>query len=288
MSFTICLTHDVDRIRKTFQYLTHDIRKANFGKFRTFLKGTRPYWQFHRIMEIEESYGVRSTFFFLQESISFEPLNPSNWKLSLGRYSLREPEVKNIIRELDAGNWEIGLHGSYNSYKNIDLLRNEKSLLEDVLGKPVNGIRQHYLNLNIPDTWRLQSEVGFKYDASFGKKQDIGYRDNLYNPFIDDTSGTYVIPLALMECYLFTKAENDPAKAWLLTKQLMDEAKRNNAVFTVLWHQRMFNETEFPWYAEIYRWIIEEGKEQGAEFVTCGELWKKNNIKKVNSNHIMA
>jgi len=269
----ICLTHDVDRTRKTFQYLTHDIRNLRFGKLRTLVNGAQPYWQFERIMEIEESFGVRSTFFFLHESLPFEPFNPSNWKLSLGRYLLREPELKRIIRELDAGGWEIGLHGSYNSYRNLGLLKDEKALLEDVLGKQVMGIRQHYLNLNIPETWLLQREAGLEYDASYGKKQEIGYLNKQYRPFTDDESGMYVIPLALMESYLFLKAGNNPKRAWALTEQLMDEAEQHNAVFTVLWHQRMFNEEEFPGYAEVYRKIIKEGKRRNAEFITCRNLY---------------
>ena len=276
MSFTICLTHDVDRTRKTYQYFTHDIRKLKFSKLRTLLNGVRPYWQFERVMEIEETNGVRSTFFFLHETIPFEPFNPSNWRLSVGRYSLIEPEVKRIICELDTGGWEIGLHGSYNSYRSLDLLKQEKSMLEDVLGKQITGIRQHFLNLDVPDTWNLQREAGFNYDASYGKRWDIGYRENRYRPFIDDVSGMFVIPLALMEHYLFPKAGNDPEAAWQLTKALMDEAEKNNAVFTVLWHQRMFNEMEFPGFAEVYRKIIEEGKERNAEFVTCGELFKRS------------
>ena len=273
---TVCLSHDVDRTRKTFQYITQDLKKMRLSKFGNMLNGSRPYWQFDRIMEIEESYGVRSTFFFLHETMPFEFFNPSNWKLSLGRYSLYEPDIKSVIRELDTGGWEIGLHGSYNSFRDIELLKQEKAVLEDVLGKEVIGIRQHYLNLDIPHTWQLQSEAGFSYDASFGVKNDIGYRDNRCQPFIDQDSGIYVIPLALMECYLFAKAQNKLEKAWDIVKNFMDEAERRNAVFTILWHQRKFNEEEFPGYAEIYCRIVEEAKGRQAIFITCRDLYKRS------------
>ena len=271
----VVLTHDVDRIHKTFQYLTHDVRTLRIGKLRTIINGKRPYWQFDQIMELEGKYGIRSTFFFLQESIPFNLLNPKNWKLSLGRYSLLNPEVKRIIRELDENGWEIGLHGSYNSYKDINLLKNEKAIIEDILGNKVIGVRQHYLNLDIPKTWQLQREAGFDYDASFGKKRDIGYRDNRYYPFKDNASNMYVIPLALMEGYLFSKAKNNIETAWLFTKELMDEAERNNAVFSVLWHQRMFNEEEFPGYKLVYEKIIKEAKARGAEFLTCRQIYER-------------
>ncbi len=279
---TVCLTHDVDRIRKTYQYLTKDIRSFRWGNFRTLLNGAKPYWCFDRIMELEASYGVRSTFFFLHETIPFDLLKPANWKLTLGRYSFLETEVKRIIRELDQGGWEIGLHGSYNSYRNLDLLQVEKELLEEVLGREIAGIRQHYLNLDIPETWQLQSKAGFQYDASFGLKNDIGFRQGQYRPFQDESSGITVIPLVLMEAYLFAKARDDLERAWELAEALMDEAEQQQGVFTILWHQRMFNEQEFPGYLEIYRRIIEEAKKRQARFFTCRELheekdeWKED------------
>ena len=277
----ICLTHDVDRVRKTYQYFTHDVRKRRFGHLRTLLNGRSPYWTFEKIIDIEEKYGVRSTFYFLNESIPFKPFSPSNWKLSLGRYRVNEPVVASLIRDLDAGGWEIGVHGSYNSYKDLDLMRAEKSELEDVLGKEIPGIRQHYLNLEIPGTWKLQREAGFDYDASFGLLDGIGYRDGIYHPFTDAESGMFIIPLAIMECYLFSVSGNDPATIRKNSHRVIDEAEKNNGVLTILWHPHMFCEEDFPGYTDVYRDIIEETKNRGAEFLTCREVWEREtaNIK---------
>jgi hypothetical protein len=92
--------------------------------------------------------------------------------------------------------------------------RPRKSILEDVLGKEVVGIRQHYLNLDVPETWNLQHQAGFLYDASFGLKNAIGFRENRYRPFTDTESGMFIIPLAIMECYLFSTSNNDPGTIW--------------------------------------------------------------------------
>jgi peptidoglycan/xylan/chitin deacetylase (PgdA/CDA1 family) len=275
MSFIICLTHDVDRIRKTYQYVTHDIRKRRLRNIKTLFNGTSPYWMFDTIMNMEVRYGVRSTFFFLNETIQLSPFSPSNWKLSLGRYRVNEPAVASLIQGLDAGGWEIGVHGSYNSYKDLNLLKAEKSALEDVLGKEIPGIRQHYLNLEIPGTWKLQRETGFQYDASYGLKNAIGFRNNRYHPFIDNESAMFVIPLSIMECYLFSTSRNDPATIWNNTLKLIDLTEKNNGVLCILWHSHMFNDNDFPGYSDIYRRIIEEGKERSAEFLTCGEIFTR-------------
>mgnify|MGYP000978713027 CR=1 FL=1 len=57
MSFDVCLSHDVDRIKKTFQYITHglktlsngDLNGAIYQAYSIFLK--QPYWQFDKIIE---------------------------------------------------------------------------------------------------------------------------------------------------------------------------------------------------------------------------------------------
>jgi peptidoglycan/xylan/chitin deacetylase (PgdA/CDA1 family) len=180
-----------------------------------------------------------------------------------------------MVRELDAGGWEIGVQGSYNSYRDLALLKTEKAALEDVLGKQVTGIRQHYLNLDIPETWKLQRRTGFQYDASFGLINAVGFREDHYQPFNDNESGMFVIPLAIMDCYLFQTSNNDPGTIWNNTLKIIDLAEKHNGVLSILWHSHYFNKDDFPSYAEIYRRIIEEAKERGAEFLTCIEVYQK-------------
>ncbi|MFW6271766.1 MAG: polysaccharide deacetylase family protein [Desulfosalsimonas sp.] len=262
----VCLTHDIDRVRKTHQYITKDLRMARWRNLGSLLSGERPYWTFEDMAELESKYGARSTIFFLHETMPFKPLSPGTWKLSLGRYSLREPEIGRLIRRLDADGWEIGLHGSYRSYRDETLLKKEKMILEDVLGKKVSGIRQHYLNLDEPDTWVLQKKAGFSYDASLGRTDISGYKDGRMAPFIDETSGMQVIPLTIMECCLFREVGHDKQKALKRAVEWMDHSQENGLFFTILWHQHLLNESEFPGYRWVYEEILKECRSRGASF----------------------
>jgi peptidoglycan/xylan/chitin deacetylase (PgdA/CDA1 family) len=271
MEFSICLTHDVDRVRKTYQYLTHDLRKGRIRNLRQLWSKVDPYWNFGRIRALEDRFGVRSTWFFLEESIPFELLRPSRWKLSLGRYSVRERSVAREMRALDRDGWEVGLHGSYRSYQNLDLLKLEKEAIEGALGKPVDGVRQHYLNLEVPGTWRLHRAAGLLYDASFGYRRGLGWRQDRLNVFKDAASGMVVLPLAVMESNLFSEAGGDMERAWQVALDLIDQAEARGALFTVLWHPHVFSDADFPGYGMIYERIIREGCRRGAKFLTCGE-----------------
>jgi peptidoglycan/xylan/chitin deacetylase (PgdA/CDA1 family) len=257
--FAVCLTHDVDRVRKTYQYFTHLIKS---GKIPKISLRRNPYWNFEKIRELEDSFGVKSTFFFLNEQrILF---NPFKLHLFLGRYRFSEDKVKDIISVLDQSGWEIGLHGSYNSYKSENLLREEKKLLEDIVGHEIVGIRQHYLNMN-GDTWRLQSNVGFKYDSSFGSSQTFGFEQGHYVPFKPISEKDFmVIPLTIMDACLM--ASKNITEEYT---RIIDEAEENNTLLVLDWHQRVFNDSEFPGWSSVYSEIIEECLDRNAKFLNA-------------------
>jgi len=268
------LTHDVDRISKTYQYITKNLAKFKLKFLFQIFYQTNPYWCFDKIIELEDKYKVRSTFFFLEESLPINIFKPSKWFLTLGRYNFDNKKIQQIIKKLDSNGWEIGLHGSYNSYKELSLLTKEKDKLEKILGKEVIGIRQHHLNLNIPDTWKLQSKAGFLYDASYGKKRGLGFLDKKNKPFNNSESNMCIIPLTFMEFNLMNEAENNIEIAWSKLLEIINLAEKTNSVLSVLWHQRMFNEKEFPGYYCLYEKLIVECQKRNSRFLTCKEVYQ--------------
>jgi peptidoglycan/xylan/chitin deacetylase (PgdA/CDA1 family) len=183
------------------------------------------------------------------------------------------------MRKLDRAGWEIGLHGSYNSFLDQEMLACEKKLLEDVLGHKVIGIRQHHLNLHGKETWQYQKNVGFKYDSSFGYKGKIGFKENKYQPFYPIDQSFMVIPLALMDGnvidsqYVIDKSNED--RIWQKCLTVINEAQKNKAVLSVLWHTRFFADKDFPGCAKMYERIIIECQKRGAEFLTGENILKE-------------
>jgi len=274
--FAVCLTHDVDRPYKTYQSLYYAVMDREPRHLLDVLPWREPYWQFERIMHIESELDVRSAFYFLNEQhLTERPfrswLDPEAWKLYLGRYDIESPDISGIIRRLDERGWEVGVHGSYESYLYEDRLRYEKRALESVLGHEVLGGRQHYLNLERPETWQRQAAAGLRYDASLGSSASFGFEHGYepLRPFDDDFT---VFPLTLMELTLTSPATH-PERAWAECEQLLTEAKENDAVMTVLWHPSYFSERDYPNFGSIYERLIREALEMGAWVGPPGELY---------------
>jgi len=275
--FGICLSHDVDRVEKQWWHcITHFLKEKRIYHIKTFLTLWRdnPYWNFEKIMEIEEKYNVRSTFFFLNESKKLKFLDLSTYPLALGNYNINKKEIVEVIRELDKNGWEIGLHGSYDSYLSANMLKREKAILENIVGHKIIGIRQHYLNLKIPETWIYQRKAGFKYDASFGFRRDVGFRENKILPFSPFEDNFLVIPLTIMDSALFHHYPN-MKDAWNAVLKIIKFAEKNGALITVLWHQRVFNEKEFPGWSKMYEKIIQESIKRRAWFGRCIDIYEE-------------
>jgi peptidoglycan/xylan/chitin deacetylase (PgdA/CDA1 family) len=275
-SFALCLTHDVDRPFKTYQWLHEALRDRDPDALRRWSAGENPYWQFETIRRLEADLDVRSSFYALQtprlrEGPASRLTDPKRLLDAAGRYEFDHPDIAPMLRNLDADGWEVGLHGSYESAVDPARLRREKRLLEETLGHEVGGCRQHYLRLDDPptETWRAQRDAGLVYDASSGSSSTVGFDhgDRPFRPFDDDF---LVFPLTAMEVALPT----DPDERWQTCEQLLQEADARGAVATVLWHPRYFA-PEFPGYRETYRRLVERAQELGAWVGPVGDAYAR-------------
>lgn len=273
--FAVCLTHDVDRPYKTYQWLHDALTGRDPGQLRRALSGENPYWRFETVMGIEDRLGVRSAFYFLNEpSLLSKPprrwADPARWIEHLGRYDVTDPGIADVIERLDRGGWEIGLHGSYDSARDEGRLRHEKRTLEGVLGHEVRGVRQHHLRIDPPATWESHAAMGLSYDTSLGSSTECGFSHGYrpLRPFDDDF---VVFPLTIMEVGLPADIES----AWRECERLLEEARENDAVMTVLWHPRYLNDREFPGYRGLYERLIERALEMGAWVGPPGECYDR-------------
>ena len=276
-SFALCLTHDVDRPYKTtFHALYYALRERDPGHLRDLIDRSNPYWQFEEIQALEGDLGVQSAFYFLIErGFRERPIaslrEAETWVQLLTRYEIDWPELTTVVRELDEAGWEVGLHGSIGTATDRERLRHEKERIESIVGHPLKGGRQHYLDMERPTTWEHYAATGLDYDTSLGSSTEYGFEHgyDVHRPFDDEF---VVFPLTLMDSALPDPGERFE-EAWMACESLLAEAEQNDAVMTVLWHPRLFCEAEFPGYRRIYRRMIEEALARDAWVGSPGQYY---------------
>ncbi len=181
----VILTHDVDWPIQGPDVKHVLARKDRFAPeiiAKVEQEGFNPYFGVPKMMEIEEKYGVRSTFFF-------RPLYDDGSKVD--GYS-------KVMSKLLSGGWEVGLH--CNGTSSLQEVDGEKIAVERAAEQAVLGSRVHYLKV-AEGTFANLSAAGIKYDSSLSfNKEQIDKR----NTGFIIKNGLVVFPVTFMDAYLFS------------------------------------------------------------------------------------
>ena len=259
--FAVCLTHDVDELKKTYQWISRPVRyifkrdfQGFFGQIRSFfqkVRGLEPYYTFEDIIRIERNLNVKSTYYILKETGKARLFSKKTWYLYGRNRSLQTREMRELLQRLVSNGDEVAIHGSYFSYREPELLFKETRELESLINEHIIGTRQHNLNLTIPETWEYQVRAGLKYDTSLGFKDTIGFRWGTSFPFYPAYENRILplleIPLIIMDiCLDSCKNKEQESLA------IADKVCQFHGVLTLLWHPPIFNILEYPDAREIY------------------------------------
>lgn len=259
--YALCLSHDVDRISKQWY---HYLFYSRFGlkeqviSFKQKSRGYEPYYNFYKIAELEMTYGAKSTFLFLNESHKELSTN------FIGRYSIRDEKVISVIKWLDSQGFDIGLHGSYYSYNNEELLRHEKKVLEEILGHEVVSTRQHFLNKDAT-TFEIQNRIGLKYDSTIGNKNTTGENFPIFPYYTDE--GIMEMCITVMDTVHMRSEEESE----FVVKACMDVASKGGLVM-LNFHQRQLCNPEYPYILKTYIKLLELAKCDGAWITNMREV----------------
>ena len=269
--YCVSPTHDVDRLAK---WRGRSILKGMLnGKAREVFSSVRksnsdPWWNLDHICETEKKIGVRSTFYFFADRGGERG----------AKYDC--VSIKELLRNLVDGGWEIGLHGSYGSMVDKGKLIKEKMRLGEAARTDIAGVRQHYLRMKIPETVQNMEMAGFNYDASVGFSDRVGFRASMCLPFhLYDFRNRrpfdiLEIPISIMDRGLPGEEQRRKEKV----KRMIQSVKESRGVLSLLWHQSMFDDADFPGLGRLYEWLLDMVSADNPFFANHAELcrwWRK-------------
>ena len=97
-------------------------------------------------------------------------------------YALNTASFQKLVGHLDQRR-SLGIHPSYRSHQNYDLLQAEYKRFSGLLGHETHISRQHFLLLSLPDTYRKLISLGIREDYSMGYASSVGFRAGTSRPF---------------------------------------------------------------------------------------------------------
>lgn len=257
-SYAVCLTHDVDRIRQTYQQVVAGYRATGpYGAFQALgswpSRQQDPFFNFDRIRQYETEWGVHSAIYPLFEKRRWgRALLKGEIQHVLGVY---DPfEIGEQLCQLQADGWEIGLHGSFNAHRSRTALTDEITKLQQLLKLPdaAFGIRNHYLQFDWRVTPSIQLACHALYDSTIGFNFTYGFRCGTTFPFvIPDPHGNGLIemPLSVMDTALKFAV---PGREFEVADRIADEVRHQGGLLMINWHQHFCNRDTNPL---MFNWV---------------------------------
>jgi hypothetical protein len=260
-----CLTHDVDYCGIRQHKLDHTmfgfLYRATWGTLIDALKGrvawhklrvnlkaalslpavylhlARDFWA-HLDEYFEVEKGLCSTYFFLPYA-NVPGKVPAGVAPSsrAGRYDIRLVREQ-VLKLLSAG-CEVGLHG-IDAWHDPEKGRREIDRIVSVTGRPVNGVRMHWLYFG-DQSPAVLAQTGLSYDSTCGYNDAVGFRAGTAQVYRPQWAVKLLeLPLLIQDTALFssTRMGMSEKEAFPVFEDVMMRVLRYGGVLSLNWHTR--------------------------------------------------
>lgn len=216
-----------------------------------------PYDVYENILRLHKKYEVELIFFFLLGE--YNNFN-KNISVNNGRF-------KSLIKEM-ADYVGIGIHPSYYTMKDQERLKYEKKLLEGILNSQVNRSRQHFLRVDLPETYQHLLDVGITEDYTMGFAKHYGFRAGTCTPFyfydldFEIQTPLKLFPFAVMDGTLKDYLNMTTKKSFETIENLLEEVKKVDGTFITIFHNDSLSGTGrwYNWDKKFEEFLMKIGK----------------------------
>ena len=196
-----------------------------------------PFNTFQKILSIQKEYQIDTIFFFLIGNYTTFDTNVS---ASKSQYRLLIKEMLDYAK--------VGLHPSYFTMNNAEMLKKEKIRLEHIINMPTLRSRQHYLRFNLPETYQNLIDLEIEEEYSMGYASHVGFRASTCTPFyfydldFEIQTPLKVFPFALMDTTLNDYMKLTPKQSLGKIRDLKNQVKAVNGTFITLFHNETLSD----------------------------------------------
>jgi hypothetical protein len=169
---------------------------------------------------------------------------------------------QNLVKDIST-KYKVGLHPSWASADQPNLILTEKSWLEKTSEQPINSSRQHYIRFDLPATYRRLSAAGISDDYSMGYGSINGFRASVTTPFFwydlkeEKKSALRIHPFCFMDANSYYEEKRPPAEALQELIQYYAVTNSVKGTMITIWHNSFLGtDPAFDGWRETYEQFV--------------------------------
>ena len=210
-----------------------------------------PYDNFAELIALQKTYGYKSNFFFQFAEYSKYDKNVST----------NNNRFRSLIKHV-ADYAPVSLAASYSSFDNLEILKKEKSNLEEVINRPVNNCKMRYNRVDVPESYRNLISAEFTDDFTMGYTHELGFRAGtctsfqLYDIPLEVKQPIKIHPFAIND-YALTKFKREEEIFKSVAALYREVKKVNGTLVTMFSNELLGTDGDKDWMS-IYTKIVTE------------------------------
>ena len=249
--FSFTPTYDIDI---AYSYRYHSLLNKSGGILKSFIKGQwetlqerlyvltgkqkDPFDTYNWLDELHEKHKLKPIYFFLIA----ERRKGYDRNLSPHRAAMQK-----LIKGHSA-KYKIGIHPSWQSEGDINILKMEIKLFEEITDARVSHSRQHYIRMHFPDTYRLLIDFDIKNDYSMGYGSINGFRASFTSSFYwfdlkrNEQTDLQIHPFCYMEANSFFEQQYSAEMAAAEIHEYFKIVRSVNGHLITIFHNHFITE----------------------------------------------
>ena len=261
ISFSFLPTYDIDiawsyKEKGLLRNVGGFIKSPTLERVAVLLNGKKdPYDSYDFLHELHTKNTLSPTYFFLvaqKNGLYDKNILPDN-------------EAMQELIKTHANKYSIGLHPSWQSYNNDELLIEEKQILQSISGVEINSSRQHYIKFSLPETYKNLIQAGIINDHSMGFGSINGFRASTGSPFYwynlleEKITSLRIYPFCFMDANCFYEQKLSVEESFTELNNFYNICKKVNAPFITIFHNNFLGTgKEFAGWKDLYTKFISQ------------------------------
>ena len=265
--FTFQPTYDID---EAYAFINKDLVKTIGSAAKSLLRGEwsmlKNRWEVLR-GKSRDPYDAYDWMDKFHAKLPLHPLYFFHAAVKKGRYdkniSPLHPAMQTLIKK-HAEKYSIGVHPSWKSGDDEELLHKEIRVLEQITGKKITASRQHYIRFTLPHTFRRLVDAGITDDYSMGYGGINGFRASVASPFYwydlkkEEQTNLLLHPFCFMEANSFFEQKYLPQRAYEEMMHYYTVVKAAGSKLITIWHNNFLGSHPFfSGWKEVYKEFVE-------------------------------